>query len=168
MTQTINFFDPDTGATLENVPVNQPTKKVNTDDTSNEVDVGVVGATSSEVEDYGKKVQSRIDKLTKRVRESERREQAAIQYEHFLQSLFDGHQEQIPLESLGTFIFNNGILNWQNHFVSSDFYTDVFFDKVTNNVILEDTSEEDKDNWVLMASIIAILSLLAILFKFYH
>jgi hypothetical protein len=27
---------------------------------------------------------------------------------------------------------------------------------------------EDKDNWVLMASIIAILSLLAILFKFYH
>jgi len=31
MTQTINFFDPDTGATLENVPVNQPTKKVNTD-----------------------------------------------------------------------------------------------------------------------------------------
>lgn len=95
-------------------------------------------------------------------------EQAAIQYEHFLQSLFDGHQEQIPLESLGTFIFNNGILNWQNHFVSSDFYTDVFFDKVTNNVILKDTSEEDKDNWVLMASIIAILSLLAILFKFYH
>ena len=31
MTQTINLFDPDTGATLENVPVNQPTKKVNTD-----------------------------------------------------------------------------------------------------------------------------------------
>ena len=46
--------------------------------------------------------------------------------------------------------------------------TDVFFDKVTNNVILKDTSEEDKDNWILMASIIAILSLLAILFKFYH
>ena len=31
MTQTINLFDPDTGATLENVPVNEPTKKVNTD-----------------------------------------------------------------------------------------------------------------------------------------
>ena len=31
MTQTINLFDPDTGATLENVPVNQPSKKVNTD-----------------------------------------------------------------------------------------------------------------------------------------
>ena len=31
MTQTINLFDPDTGNTLENVPVNQPGKKVNTD-----------------------------------------------------------------------------------------------------------------------------------------
>ena len=45
-----------------------------------EVDVGVKEATSEEVEDYGKKVQSRIDKLTKRAREAERREQAAVQY----------------------------------------------------------------------------------------
>ena len=45
------------------------------------MDVGVQdGATSSEVDDYGKKVQSRIDKLTKRAREAERREQAAVQY----------------------------------------------------------------------------------------
>ena len=70
---------PAEGAVTE-VNLDEAPKKVNTDDTSNEVDVGVVGATSSEVEDYGKKVQSRIDKLTKRVRESERREQAAIQY----------------------------------------------------------------------------------------
>jgi len=71
---------PAEGAVTE-VNLDEAPKKVNTDDTSNEVDVGVQdGATSSEVEDYGKKVQSRIDKLTKRVRESERREQAAIQY----------------------------------------------------------------------------------------
>ena len=63
------------------VNIDEAPKKVNTDDTTQEVDVGVQdGATSSEVDDYGKKVQSRIDKLTKRVRESERREQAAIQY----------------------------------------------------------------------------------------
>ena len=37
-------------------------------------------ASETEVEDYGKKVQSRIDKLTKKLRESERREAAAIQY----------------------------------------------------------------------------------------
>ena len=37
-------------------------------------------ASETEVEDYGKKVQSRIDKLTKKLRESERREVAAIEY----------------------------------------------------------------------------------------
>ena len=63
------------------VNLDEAPKKVNVDDESREVDVGVKdGATSSEVEDYGKKVQSRIDKLTKRAREAERREQAAVQY----------------------------------------------------------------------------------------
>ena len=38
------------------------------------------------MDDYGKKVQSRIDKLTKRLRESERREQAAIEYAQGVQS----------------------------------------------------------------------------------
>ena len=37
-------------------------------------------ASYEEMEDYGKKVQSRIDKLTKKLRESERREQAATEY----------------------------------------------------------------------------------------
>jgi hypothetical protein len=37
-------------------------------------------ASETEVEDYGKKVQSRIDKLTKKLRESERREAAAVEY----------------------------------------------------------------------------------------
>ena len=37
-------------------------------------------ASEGEMEDYGKKVQSRIDKLTKKLRETERREAAAIQY----------------------------------------------------------------------------------------
>jgi hypothetical protein len=38
------------------------------------------------MDDYGQKVQSRIDKLTKRLRESERREQAAIQFAQGVQS----------------------------------------------------------------------------------
>jgi len=37
-------------------------------------------ASEGEMDDYGKKVQSRIDKLTKKVREAERREQAAIEF----------------------------------------------------------------------------------------
>ena len=43
-------------------------------------------ASSEEMDDYGKKVQSRIDKLTKRLRETERREQAAIQYAQGVQA----------------------------------------------------------------------------------
>ena len=63
------------------VKLDDEPKKVNSDDTSQEVDVGVKEAASeSEVEEYGKKVQTRIDKLTKRAREAERREKAAIDY----------------------------------------------------------------------------------------
>ena len=50
-----------------------------------ETEVKTETASSEEMDDYGKKVQSRIDKLTKKVREAERREQAAIQYAQGLQ-----------------------------------------------------------------------------------
>ena len=43
-------------------------------------------ASESEMDDYGKKVQSRIDKLTKRLRETERREQAAIEFAQGVQA----------------------------------------------------------------------------------
>jgi hypothetical protein len=78
---------PAEGAVTE-VNLDEAPKKVNTDNTSQEVDVG--GATSQEVDDYGKKVQSRIDKLTKRAREAERREQAAVQYAQGIQR--DAHE----------------------------------------------------------------------------
>ena len=52
-------------------------------------------ASSDEMEDYGKKVQSRIDKLTKRLRETERREQAAIQFAQGVQ----GEAEQLKQRS---------------------------------------------------------------------
>ena len=44
------------------------------------------GASQDEVDDYGKKVQSRIDKLTKKAREAERREQAAVEYARGVQA----------------------------------------------------------------------------------
>ena len=62
-------------------------------------------ASTAEMDEYGKKVQSRIDKLTKKLREAERREQAAIQYAQGIktenqdlrtkaQSLDDGYVQQ--------------------------------------------------------------------------
>ena len=48
-------------------------------------------ASEGEMEDYGKKVQSRIDKLTKKLREAERREAAAVQFAQGVQ----GESEQL-------------------------------------------------------------------------
>jgi len=68
----------------DSVDVEISDKKETTVDTSPKEEVKEVvveeTASSDEMEDYGKKVQSRIDKLTKRLRESERREQAAIEF----------------------------------------------------------------------------------------
>ena len=78
------------------VEVKEAPKVVNSE-TDETIDVGEKevevkeAASETEVEDYGKKVQSRIDKLTKRLRESERREVAAIQFAQGVQ----GEAEQL-------------------------------------------------------------------------
>ena len=64
------------------VPENS-TKTINPDveqETTESQEVVKDTASTEEMDDYGKKVQSRIDKLTKRLREAERREQAAIEF----------------------------------------------------------------------------------------
>ena len=73
---------PDTGSSVE-VDIADTEKIVNPEETEVKTEET---ASSDEMEDYGRKVQSRIDKLTKRLRESERREQAAIQYAQGVQA----------------------------------------------------------------------------------
>jgi len=72
---------PSTGSSVD-VELDNTELKVNKEDP--EVVETVVKtedtASDGEMEDYGKKVQSRIDKLTKKAREAERREQAAVEY----------------------------------------------------------------------------------------
>jgi hypothetical protein len=74
---------PSEGRSIDVELPKESTKLVNSDD-DKDVEVGekvvVEAASETEVEDYGKKVQSRIDKLTKNLRESQRREAAAIEY----------------------------------------------------------------------------------------
>jgi len=86
----------------------ESTKIVNSDD-DKDVDVGekevVVEkqetASEGEMEDYGKKVQSRIDKLTKKLRESERREAAAIEFAQGVQTQQKKLQEKARLLDSG-------------------------------------------------------------------
>ena len=82
---------PSEGKSIDVELPKESTKLVNSDD-DKDVEVGekevVVEevASESEVEDYGKKVQSRIDKLTKNLREAQRREAAAVQYAQGVQN----------------------------------------------------------------------------------
>ena len=70
---------PDSGSPVE-VEISDTKKTINPDEDTPAVETEVKTASSEEMDDYGNKVQSRIDKLTKRLREAERREQAAVQY----------------------------------------------------------------------------------------
>jgi len=70
---------PDSGSPVE-VEISDTKKIINPDEETPAVETEVETASSEEMDDYGHKVQSRIDKLTKRLREAERREQAAVQY----------------------------------------------------------------------------------------
>ena len=68
------------------VDVELPKEKESAVETQQQEEVVVEeSASQGEMDDYGKKVQSRIDKLTKKLRESERREQAAIEFAQGLQ-----------------------------------------------------------------------------------
>ena len=76
---------PSTGASIDveiddkETTINKENDGIEVVDESKEVVIEKT-ASEGEMEDYGKKVQSRIDKLTKKVREAERREQAAVEF----------------------------------------------------------------------------------------
>ena len=70
---------PNSGLPVD-VEISDTAKTINPDEDTPAVETEVQTASSDEMDDYGNKVQSRIDKLTKRLREAERREQAAVQY----------------------------------------------------------------------------------------
>jgi len=79
---------PDSGSEVE-VEIADTKKTINPEEETPVVETVVKTdetASSDEMDDYSGKVQSRIDKLTKRLREAERREQAAVQYAQGVQS----------------------------------------------------------------------------------
>jgi hypothetical protein len=68
--------------TLEDkkVKTNEPEEKIEVQEEQPEVEVKEDKSKEEELTDYSQSVQRRIDKLTKKMREAERREQAAIEY----------------------------------------------------------------------------------------
>jgi hypothetical protein len=77
-----NMVDlPNSGSPVE-VEISDTKKTINPDEDNPAVETEVKTASSEEMDDYGNKVQSRIDKLTKRLREAERREQGSCAILH--------------------------------------------------------------------------------------
>ena len=75
-----NMVDlPNSGSPVE-VEISDTKKTINPDEDTPAVETEVKTASSEEMDEYGSKVQSRIDKLTKKLREAERREKAAVQF----------------------------------------------------------------------------------------
>ena len=79
----------DTSGDPVEVELKEDEKKVNSDNTESEIKVEEVveqdtavetDEKKEELEDYSASVKRRIDKLTRKMREAERREQAAIEY----------------------------------------------------------------------------------------
>ena len=99
---------PSEGAHVDVELPKQTEKRINPDPEPEAVETEVVTepqtASTEEMDDYGKKVQSRIDKLTKRLRESERREQAAIEYAQGVQN--DAQKMRYKAKSLDTGYIN--------------------------------------------------------------
>ncbi len=85
---------PSTGASVD-VTLDDTDVKVNKEEPEAvETVVKTETASEGEMEDYGKKVQSRIDKLTKKAREAERREQAAVEYARGVQQEADNMRQK--------------------------------------------------------------------------
>ena len=94
---------PDSGPAVDVELPKKAEKTINPDPEPEAVETEVKTeetASSEEMDDYGKKVQSRIDKLTKKLRESERREQAAVQYAQGVQA--EQNKLQNKVRSLDT------------------------------------------------------------------
>ena len=94
---------PDSGPAVDVELPKKAEKTINPDPEPEAVETEVKTeetASSEEMDDYGKKVQSRIDKLTKKLRESERREQAAVQYAQGVQA--EQNKLQNKVKSLDT------------------------------------------------------------------
>ena len=94
---------PDSGPAIDVELPKNTEKTINPDPEPEAVETEVKTeetASEGEMEDYGKKVQSRIDKLTKKLRETERREQAAVQYAQGVQA--EQNKLQNKVRSLDT------------------------------------------------------------------
>jgi hypothetical protein len=92
-------------------------------------------------------------------------EQAAIQYAQSWESKFDNDQK-VMIGNLGIISKNDGNYTFESHFNSSQFYKDIEVGNLPNSEIFEtELTAQKNDQWAIWAIALAVIALLAILFK---
>jgi hypothetical protein len=92
-------------------------------------------------------------------------EQAAIQYAQSWKSKFDNDQK-VMIGNLGIISKNDGNYTFESHFNSSQFYKDIEVGNLPNSEIFEtELTAQKNDQWAIWAIALAVIALLAILFK---
>lgn len=92
-------------------------------------------------------------------------DQAAIQYAQSWESKFDNDQK-VMIGNLGIISKNDGNYTFESHFNSSQFYKDIEVGILPNSEIFEtEFTAQKNDQWAIWAIALAVIALLAILFK---
>lgn len=92
-------------------------------------------------------------------------DQAAIQYAQSWESKFDNDQK-VMIGNLGIISKNDGNYTFESHFNSSQFYKDIEVGNLSNSEIFEtELTAQKNDQWAIWAIALAVIALLAILFK---
>ena len=95
-------------------------------------------------------------------------EQAVIQFEQFIHSNFNDENKEFAWPSIGKLIKMDTAYIWQSNFISSQYFTDLHFEKMPISNTSQNTSPvEKKEQWWIAAIVITLLCSIAILIKIY-
>jgi hypothetical protein len=94
-------------------------------------------------------------------------DQAIVKFDEFINSIISITSATYTIEGLGDFIVNHGKIEWISDFDSNTYYENLDFTPVQSVSEELDGVNTDKEYWIKWALIILILSMAAIIFKYY-
>lgn len=93
-------------------------------------------------------------------------EQAIVQYDQFLENVFNNDLPHLELGNFGTLAKVDGAYQWTSKFNSAAYFKDIEISPITIHDELDANKSNQKDRWYLWPIILVVLSLVLILFKF--
>lgn len=92
-------------------------------------------------------------------------EQAIVQYEQFLDTVFKNDLPQFVLGNFGTLNKTEGLFHWTSNFQSTAYLKDIEISPIPHQDDVDSNKSTRKDRWYLWTILLAIISILLILFK---